>query len=139
MELLYFWVAVAIVFLIVEMLTATFYGLSLALASGVVAVYVWYTGEISLDIVQGVIFASITFLASYTLPRLLVPGSGEPNLQGMETYIGLKRKVKSQGDTLKITLDGVDYIVEGDDIEVGKQVEIVGVHGAGFSVKNVQK
>jgi membrane protein implicated in regulation of membrane protease activity len=37
MSILYFWIAASIVFLIIEMLTATFYGLSLAIASAIVA------------------------------------------------------------------------------------------------------
>ena len=140
-NLLYFWVGTAILFLIIEMLTATFYGLSLAIASWIVAVYVWYMQEASLDIIQGVIFASITFLASFTLPRLLIPwGGAESVSQWIDTYIWQKRKVKLQGDALKITLDGVDYPIENEDeVQVWDQVEIVGTHSIGFIVKKVQK
>ncbi len=52
MDLLYFWIGAIILFLIIEMLTATFYGLSLAIASSTVALYVWLTHETSLDIIQ---------------------------------------------------------------------------------------
>lgn len=139
MELLYFWIGAVIIFLIIEMLTATFYGLSLAIASGIVALYVYFTKETSLDIMQWVLFAGITFLASFTLPRLLIPGDGKPNPQGMDIYIWEKRKVKKVGDTFKITLDGVDYTVLGDDIAAGDQVQTVEKKGAGFIVEKVQK
>jgi membrane protein implicated in regulation of membrane protease activity len=43
-----FWIAVGIAFLIIEMITVTFYGLSIALAAFVTGLFVWYTG---LDVV----------------------------------------------------------------------------------------
>lgn len=39
-NLLLFWIGTGIIFLIIEMLTATFYGLSVAIAAFVLAVYV---------------------------------------------------------------------------------------------------
>jgi hypothetical protein len=35
--------------------------------------------------------------------------------QGSDQYIGAKRSVKKVGDGLKISLDGVDYLIESDD------------------------
>jgi membrane protein implicated in regulation of membrane protease activity len=141
MDLLYFWGGCALVFLIVEMLTATFYGLSLSIASGIVALYVWYMGDTDLDIIQWILFASITFLASFTLPRLLIPGDSSPVVsQGLDAYIWLKRKVKLQGESFKITLDGVDYPIENEDnLQVWDQVEIISAHSIAFFVKKVQK
>lgn len=43
MSILLFWIGLGIVFLIVEVATATFYGLALSLASAIVALYVWIT------------------------------------------------------------------------------------------------
>lgn len=43
MPLLYTWIALIIGFLIIEVLTATFYGLSLALSGTIVALYVYST------------------------------------------------------------------------------------------------
>lgn len=57
----------------------------------------------------------------------------------MDIYIGEKRKVKKVGDAFKITLDGVDYTVEGDDIAAGDQIQTIAKNGAGFLVKKVQK
>jgi membrane protein implicated in regulation of membrane protease activity len=43
MSFLYFWVGIAIFFIIIELLTATFYGLSLALAAIVTGSYVYFS------------------------------------------------------------------------------------------------
>ncbi len=138
MDLLYFWIGASITFLIIEMVTATFYGLSLAIASATVALYVWYTKETSLDVMQGVIFACLTFVASYTLPRLLVPWIWEENPQWADIYIGQTRKVKWSGDEYKVTLDGVDYTIESEDeINTGDKVKILAIKGIGFVVKKI--
>lgn len=139
MDLLYFWIGTIIIFLIIEMITTTFYGLSLAIASSAVALYVWLTHETSLDIIQWGIFATIAFLSSFTLPRLLIPKSDHEDVQWIDMYIGQKRKVKKVWDALKISLDGVDYTVEWEDIAAWDQVEVVKKKWIGFIVNKVQK
>lgn len=52
MTTLYFWIGLGVFFLILESLTATFYGLALALASTFVALYVWIVGDTSITLVQ---------------------------------------------------------------------------------------
>ena len=47
------WIAIAIFFLIIEMVTATFYGLSLALSAAIVAIVTYITQEPTLTILQG--------------------------------------------------------------------------------------
>jgi membrane protein implicated in regulation of membrane protease activity len=86
-SILYFWIALALVFLIIEFATATFYGLALSLAAGIVALYVFFS------IVQGIIFAVASLILAYTLPRVL--SSSSPDVpQGFDRYIGEKRTVK---------------------------------------------
>jgi membrane protein implicated in regulation of membrane protease activity len=134
-SLLLFWIGTGIIFLIIEMLTATFYGLSVAIAAFVLAVYVWNTGEDSLDIIQGTIFALVTFLTAYLLPKLLI--SRTPDVpQGIDRYYGEKRKVKKVGEDFKITLDGVEYLVLCDEeLKAGDMVEVVSVKGGSLHVK----
>ncbi len=136
-SLLLFWIGTGIIFLIVEMITATFYGLSVAIAAFVIAIYVWATGETSLDLLQGTIFAIVTFIAAYFLPKLLV--SHMPDVpQGIDRYIGEKRKIKKVGDDFKIILDGVDYLVLCDEeLQAGDMVEVVSAKGGSLHVKKV--
>lgn len=139
MELFYFWIGAFIFFLIIELVTATFYWLALSIASAVTAFYVWYFGADALDVTQGVIFALTAFIASYFLPRLLTPTSDHEAPQWIDLYIGQKRKLKKVGDSFKISLDGVDYLVEWDDIGAGDQVEVLRKKGAGFVVAKAKK
>jgi membrane protein implicated in regulation of membrane protease activity len=93
MNFLYFWVATALVFLIVEFVTATFYGLALSLAAAIVGIYVYASGETSFTIVQGIIFAVASLVFAYALPKLL--SSSDPDMpQGMDRYTGEVRTVK---------------------------------------------
>ena len=71
MSVLLFWIGAGIVFLIVEALTATFYGLALALASAIVALSVWVMNDTSFTLIQGKIFALTSIAFSFFLPNYL--------------------------------------------------------------------
>lgn len=133
--LLLFWIGTGIVFLIVEMITATFYGLSVAIAAFALALYCWFFGTTSIDVLQGVVFAVVTFLSAYLLPKILI--SHSPDVpQGIDRYVGEKRKTKKVGDDYKIVLDGVEYLVLSDeDLEVGDMVEVISAKGGKLHVK----
>jgi membrane protein implicated in regulation of membrane protease activity len=137
MNFLYFWVAVALVFLIVEFATATFYGLALSLAAAIVGLYVFVSGEAAFTIVQGIIFAVASLVFAYALPKLL--SSSDPDMpQGMDRYTGEVRTVKKSGGEYKISLDGVEYVVESDtEISAGDKVSVLGSHGTAMHVKKV--
>lgn len=131
-SLLIFWISIGIGFLIIEMITVTFYGLAIAVASFIVAGYVWYTGALDMDTIQAVIFAIASFLAAYFIPQLLMPrGSGKT--QWLDIYLGEKRKVKKVGDDYKVTLDGVAYLVDIDGVQSGDKVELTSRDGSTFS------
>ncbi len=137
MNILYFWISIVLIFLIIEFSTATFYGLALSLAAGVVALYVFFMQDMELSILQGIIFACMSLVFAYTLPKILSSGSPEAP-QGFDKYIGEKRTTKKSAWDLKISLDGVEYIVESDDdIEAGDKVEVIGHKWAGMKVKKV--
>jgi membrane protein implicated in regulation of membrane protease activity len=56
--------------------------------------------------------------------------------QGFDRYIGEKRTVKKSAWELKISLDGVEYIVDADeDIAAWDKVEILWHKGTGMKVK----
>lgn len=114
MSLLYFWIASAIIFLIIEMMTATFYGLSLALSSAIVATYVYFSNDSSITIIQGSIFALLSLTFALLLPKVL--RSSLPDTpQGADKYIGEIRSVKKTGDEYKISLDGVEYLIDSEE------------------------
>lgn len=137
MELIYFWSGVVVAFIILELLTSTFYGLSLALAAGVVSLYVFFTKEIELSLAQGVIFVISSAIFAYFLPKYL--SSSMPDIpQGVDRYIGEKRSIKKVAGDLKISLDGVEYLIESDDEMVsGDRVEVIGHKWAAMKVKKV--
>lgn len=117
------------------MVTATFYGLSLAIAAGIVAGWVFATGESGFTITQGAIFAIGSIIFAYVLPRLLI-SKQEDRPQGADIYIGEKRTVKKQSGEFKISLDGVDYNIHTEDeISAGDKVEIIGHKGTSMKVK----
>ncbi len=139
MSILYFWIATAIIFLIIEMLTSTFYGLSLAIASAIVASMVYTFSDNSFTILQGAVFATASLLFALILPRLLT--SSEPDVpQGSDRYIGEKRSVRKISGDMKISLDGVEYLIESEDeIGSGDRVEIIGHKGISMKVKKIEK
>jgi len=137
MSLLYFWIAVAIIFLIIEFLTVTFYGLALSLSAGIVVLYVAFTGELEFSLTQAFIFATMSAVFAYFLPKWL--SSKDPDVpQWADRYLGERRTIKKMSGDYKISLDGVDYMAYADeDIVVGDRVEVIWHKGAGMKVKKV--
>jgi membrane protein implicated in regulation of membrane protease activity len=129
-----FWIAVGIAFLIIEMITVTFYGLSIALAAFVTGLFVWYTGVDTVTIAQAGVFALVSFFASYYLPRILTSKT-EEHPQGLDIYIGETRSVRKVGEDYKVSLDGVLYIVDIEDLKSGDKVELTSRRGSVFHGK----
>ncbi len=138
MSLLYTWIAFTIGFLIIEMLTATFYGLSLALSWAIVAFYVYFTDSVNMDITQGIIFAVASLVFAFILPKYLKSTIPDTS-QWADTYIGQVRTVKKVGGDFKISLDGVDYLVESDaEISAWEKVKIVGHQWVSMRVERAE-
>lgn len=72
-NLLLFWIGAGIIFLILELITATFYGFALAISAFAVAGYVFVVNPQGLDAMQGVIFVIIAIICSYISPKILTP------------------------------------------------------------------
>ena len=136
-SLVLFWIWVGIVFLIIEMITVTFYGLAISLAGFLTALFVWYMGLTEVTASQGIIFALVTLTASYYLPRLMVSQAPE-HLQGLDTYLGETHKVKKVGEDYKVSLDGVDYLVDIDGVKAGDRVELTSRKGSLFRGKIIE-
>lgn len=129
-----FWIGFGIIFLIVELVTATFYGLALALAAFSVAIYTAFVPVVEADITQGVIFVIIAIIASYLFPKFFRAAVGDNDRpQGLDMYIGETRRVRLIGEDFKVKLDGVEYlIISNDDLEDKDLVEIVDRRGSVF-------
>lgn len=136
-----FWIGFGIVFLIVELITATFYGFSLAIAAFIVAIYAAIMNSSNVDIIQGAIFAGTALVTCYFFPKFFVSSveSSEEKPQGLDMYIGERRRVRQVDEDFKIKLDGVEYLVVcDDDLEDKDLVEIVDRRGSIFIVEMVQ-
>lgn len=136
-EILLFWVALVIGFIIIELLTSTFYGLSLSLASGLVALYIYISHDTDFQILHALIFVIASAIFAYFLPKFLI--SSKPDVpQGMERYIGEKRTIKKTWWDFKISLDGVGYLIDSDDeVSSWDRVEIIGHKWASMRVKKI--
>ena len=137
MELLYSWLAIAALFLVVELITATFYWLSISFAAGVTAMYVLISHETSVTLIQWCVFVVASAIFAYILPRMLI--SNAPDVpQWTDKYLWEKRTAKKVGGDLKISLDGVDYLLESDeDLESWDKVEVIWHKWASMKVKKV--
>lgn len=95
-SILLFWIGLVVGFIILELLTATFYGLSLALASAIVAFLVYFSGDTTFEILHAVVFVFSSAFFAFLLPKYLVSHTPDTP-QGMDQYIGLTRSVKKTG------------------------------------------
>lgn len=59
----------------------------------------------------------------------------------MEKYLGEKKYVKKIGSDMKISLDGVDYLIISDDKSIVEDdlVRVIGFHGVSMKVNKVVK
>ena len=137
MSVLLIWIGVGIVFLIMELLTAIFYGLALAIASFVVAGYVAITGEQVFGIAQGIIFLVIALLFSFFLPKFF-NNNVKDTPQGLDVYIGGKYHVQEKDGEYKIFLDGIPYnATSKTELQNGDFVTIISRNGAVFEVEKL--
>lgn len=138
MSLTLFWIGAGIVFLILEIMTATFYGLSLAIAAFSVAVYATIVAPGAFDVVQGLIFVVVALIASYFLPKWLTPKEVTEKPQGLDMYLSERHRVRAVDEDFKVKLDGVQYLViSDDDLEDKDLVELVERKGSVFVVEKV--
>lgn len=128
-HLFYIYLASGVFFLLIEMLTATFYGLSVSIASFVLALYVYFSGDTAITIAQGFLLAIVSAVFAYFLPRWLRPNA-EVFKSGLDAHIGQSFRLERVGNDWKVKIDGVDYLVDDDsetpDFKEGKKVRLDG-------------
>ncbi len=125
-DILIFWLSVGVFFLMIEMFTATLYGLSISLAGFILAAYVYFTGEANVSIAQAIILVVASGIFSYFFPKWFASRDSESLKIGLDRSIGETFVLKSVGSEFKIVVDGVDYLVETNcitqDFATGKKV-----------------
>lgn len=140
MDIWLFWIGIGIAFLIVELITATFYGFSLAIASFCVAIYAYIFGVQNIDSIQALIFLVISVICSIFLPKILTNSIKENPVQGLDIYIGTKHRIKQSGEDFIVMLDGVRYLVVSDEeLENRDFVKITQRKGSIFVVEKNKK
>lgn len=130
-SLLIFWISIGIGFLIIEMITVTFYGLAISMAAFLTGLYVWYFGVNEVNIIQWIIFAVVSFLSSYFFPKILMPNI-EEKAQWLDIYIGQTRKVKQVWEDFKVIFDGVEYLIDIEGVKSGTKVRLTSRKGSLF-------
>lgn len=111
-ELFYGWLAFAVLAFIVEMFSGTLYGLSFSLSALVVAAYVAVTGETGITLAQALIFAAAGTPLCFLFPKIF--RTKTEFKQGLDAHVGKKFSLKKVGDDFKVSIDGVDYLVDPD-------------------------
>lgn len=140
-SLLSIYLASGVFFLLIEMLTATFYGLSVSISFFVLAFYVYMTGDREMTVVHGMVLVVVSALLAYFLPKWLKPHT-EAFKSGLDAHIGQSFHLEHVGSDWKVKIDGVDYLIDEDsvtlDFESGKKVR-VDAHSAGVLRVSVVK
>lgn len=133
-NLFYIYLASGVFFLLIEMLTATFYGLSVSVACLVLALYVYLTGDTTMTIIQGLILVVVSGAFAYFLPKWLRPHT-KAFKSGLDAHVGQSFRLERVGSDWKVKIDGVDYLIDDDsetpEFESGKKVRIES-HKAGI-------
>ncbi len=140
-NLFYVYIAAGVLFLLVEMMTATLYGLSVSIACFVLAFYVYITGDVTMTIIQWLFLAGISASFSVFLPKLLK--SNTENLKsGLDAHIWELFRLERVGSDWKVKIDGVDYLIDDDsetpEFEAGKKVRLES-HKSGILIVSVVK
>ncbi len=126
-NLVYIYLASGVFFLLIEMLTATFYGLSISITCFILAFYVYTTGDVTVTIAQGFILVIISAIFAYFLPKWLQPNT--PDFKsGLDAHIGKIFHLEKVGSDWKVKIDGVDYLIDEEsetpDFIVGQKVRL---------------
>lgn len=126
----YFWAAVAVLFLVVEVVTGTFYGLAVALAAFITAGFALAAGTQDWTLPQFLVFFGASVVLCVVLPGWFSGRSKAPAV-GLEATVGRSAKLRKAGEHWKVEIDGVPYLVhessEKPGFSEGASVKVTGV------------
>ncbi|MBE6512545.1 MAG: NfeD family protein [Methanobrevibacter olleyae] len=133
-----FWIVLAIIFLIGELLTGGFYLLSIGIGAVVAAILNYLQFSITTQIISFILITLIFVLISRPLYRKLNRNNVDKK-SNTERLIGLKAKVTDDMDSHKIGTINVNgeiwNAISNEKIRKGEEVEIIGIEGVKLKVK----
>jgi membrane protein implicated in regulation of membrane protease activity len=125
-QLLIFWIATGVFFIIIELFTVTLYGFCISIAAFVVAAYVWFTKDTSITIPQTLIFVGVSVVLSYFVPKYFKSNSTSRSDNPLEVKHGEIFVLKQSKGEYRINVEGVNYLVKDScvtkDFADGKKV-----------------
>ena len=135
-----FWIILAIVFLIGELLTGGFYLLSIGLGSIAAAILNYLQFDITIQIIAFIIITLIFILISRPMYKRLNKNTSDKK-SNTERLIGLKAKVTEDIDSHKIGNINVNgevwKAISDEKISKGETVEITEIEGVKLKVKKL--
>ena len=136
-----FWIILAIVFLIGELLTGGFYLLSIGIGALAAAVLNYLQYSITIQIIVFILITLIFVLISRPLYKKLNRNTVDKK-SNTERLIGLKAKVTEDIGSDKIGTINVNgevwKAISDEEISKGEEVEIIEIEGVKLKVKKSQ-
>ena len=133
-----FWIILAIIFLIGELLTGGFYLLSIGIGAIAAAVLNYLQFSITAQIIVFILITLVFILISRPLYKKLNKNTVDKK-SNTERLIGLKAKVKEDINPHKIGTIKVNgevwKAISNEEISEGEEVEIIGIEGVKLRVK----
>ena len=133
-----FWIILAIIFLIGELLTGGFYLLSIGIGAIAAAVLNYLQFSITAQIIVFILITLVFILISRPLYKKLNKNTVDKK-SNTERLIGLKAKVTEDIDPHKIGTIKVNgevwKAISNEEISEGEEVEIIGIEGVKLRVK----
>ena len=133
-----FWIILAIIFLIGELLTGGFYLLSIGIGAIAAAILNYLQFSITAQIIAFILITVLFILISRPLYKKLNKNTVDKK-SNTERLIGLKAKVTEDIDSHKIGTIKVNgevwKAISNEEISKGEEVEIIGIEGVKLKVK----
>ena len=138
------WLIIGLAFLVLEIFAPGAILMWFGFAGLMIGALVWLVPVISPEL-QVILFAIFSLLSVYVWriyrPRGTEPESPDPELNNLlNAYIGrrytLKQPIKDGRGRMQ--MGDASWVINGPDLEVGEQVEIVAVQGISFVVKLIK-
>jgi membrane protein implicated in regulation of membrane protease activity len=140
-QLLIFWLITGMFFVIIEMFTVTLYGICVSIAAFTVALYVWITKDTEVNTIQTVIFAVVSAVLSYFLPKHFQKHSGTRSDNPIDMEAGKIFVLHESKGEYRINIEGANYLVNDscvtNEFADGKKVILKSHTGSRVIVKIV--